>query len=46
MESNQLYYCNSGVLVANIIKTLHNVLEQYPEATLHITQDGYIVVCK
>jgi hypothetical protein len=42
----QLYYCNSGVKVVDVIKTLHNVLEEHPEATLHVTQDGYIVVCE
>jgi hypothetical protein len=49
MENNshkQIYYCNSGEKVANIIKTLVNVLEEHPEATLHVTQEGYIVVCK
>jgi hypothetical protein len=49
MENNnrkQIYYCNSGVKVANIIKTLVNVLEEHPEATLHVTQDGFIVVCE
>ncbi len=48
MENNnhkQIYYCNSGAKVANIIKTLVSVLEEHPEATLHVTQDGYIVVC-
>jgi hypothetical protein len=45
-KKHQLYHCNSGVKVANIIKTLHNVLEEHPEATLYVTQDGYIVVCE
>jgi hypothetical protein len=41
----QLFYCDSGVLVASVLKSLQDTLKEHPHATIHCSEEGYIVVC-
>ena len=47
MESNHvLFYCDSGVLVASVLKMLQDTLKEHPHATMHCSEEGYIVICE
>jgi hypothetical protein len=46
MQNKVIFYCDSGVLVASILKSLQDALKEHPHATVHCSKEGYIVICE